>query len=175
MGETSRTRWENGTRRLQERLVATAEKVTAGVCQMAFHVPDANKILASVNRMTAAGNQVHFDKVRSYIQSPGGKKAHLRKRNGVYVLDVVFLDGDEAVRGEVIVDSGAADNVMPCGILESIVTRAKEEGVKFVAADGGEIGNYGRKDVQFVPVDFWEEVMGSPFTGRAQAIIGQKQ
>ena len=36
-----------------------------------------------------------------------------------------------------------------------------------VAADGAEIGNYGRKDVQFIPVVFWEEVMGSPFAGRA--------
>ena len=152
---------------MRESLVAAAGKVTTGVCQMTFHVTDANKILASVNRMTEAGNEVHFDKVRSYILSPGGKKANLRKRNGVYVLDVVFLNGGEAVRGEVIVDSGAADNVMPHGILELIVTRAKEEGVKFVAADGAEIGNYGRKDVQFVPIDFWEEVMGSPFTGRA--------
>ena len=85
----------------------------------------------------------------------------------MYVLDVIFLNGGEAAIGEVIVDSGAADNVMPHRILESIVTRAKEEGVKFVAADGGEIGNYGRKDVQFVPIDFWEEVMGSPFRWRA--------
>ena len=87
----------------------------------------------------------------------------------------MFSNGKEEVRGEVIVDSGAADNVMPHGRLESIITREKEAGVKFVAADGAEIGNYGRKDVQFVPVDFWEEVMGSPFTGRAQAITRRSQ
>ena len=45
-------------------------------------------------------------------------------------------------------DSGAADNVMPHGILESIIAREKEAGVNFVAASGAEIGNYGRKDVQ---------------------------
>ena len=48
---------------------------------------------ASVNRMTSAGNEVHFDMVRSCIQSPRGRKAHLRKRNGVYILDVMFLNG----------------------------------------------------------------------------------
>ncbi len=99
--------------------------------------------------------------------SPSGKKAYLKKRNGVYVLDVVFFNGDEAERGEVIIDSGAADHVMPRGMLEHVITREKEAGIKFVAADGAEIGNYGRKDVQFVPADFWEDEFGSPFTGRA--------
>ena len=134
---------------------------------MTFHLTDANKISASVNKMTAAGNEVSFNSTCSFIKSPSGKKAFLRKRNGVYILDVVFLNGDEAIRGEVIIDSGAADNVMPRGMLASVVTRAKEEGIKFVAADGAEIGNYGRKDVQFVPVDFWEEEFGTPFTGQA--------
>jgi hypothetical protein len=133
---------------------------------MTFHLTDASKILASVNRMTSAGNQVNFNKVRSYVESPGGKRANLRKRNGVYILDVVFFNGEDAVQGEVIVDSGAADNVMPKGMLEGVATRAKEEGVKFITASGAEIGNYGRKDVQFVPIEFWEEEFGSPFQGR---------
>ena len=152
---------------MQERLIAAATRTETAVCQMTFHLTDANKILASVTKMTAAGNEVNFSSARSYIKSPAGKKAFLRKRNGVYILDVIFLNGGEAVRGEVIVDSGAADNVMPRGMLESVITREKEAGIKFVAADGAEIGNYGRKDVQFVPADFWEEEFGTPFQGQA--------
>jgi hypothetical protein len=150
-----------------EKLIASAEKVETSVCQMTFHVTDATKILASVNKMTEAGNNVSFNKRRSFIESPDGKKAYLRKRGGVYVLDVIFFNGDDAVKGEVIIDSGAADNVMPKGILTGVAMREKERGTKFVAADGGELGNYGRKDVQFCPVDFWEAEFGAPFQGRA--------
>ena len=150
-----------------EKLIAAAARTETAVCQMTFHLTDASKILASVNKMTETGNEVTFNKVRSYIKSPTGKKAFLKKRNGVYILDVIFFNGDEAVQGEVVIDSGAADHVMPRGMLGGVVTREKEAGIKFVAADGAEIGNYGRKDVQFVPADFWEEEFGSPFTGRA--------
>ena len=93
---------------LTEKLIANAEKLETSVCQMTFHVTDANKILASVNKMTEAGNHVHFTKRRSYIESPDGKRATMRKRGGVYVLDVIFFDGESAAQGEVIVDSGAA-------------------------------------------------------------------
>ena len=153
--------------KLTEKLIASAEKLETSVCQMTFHVTDANKILASVNKMTEAGNHVHFTKRRSYIESPDGKRATMRKRGGVYVLDVIFFDGESAAQGEVIVDSGAADNVMPKGMLTGIVMREKERGTKFVAADGGELGNYGRKDVQFCPLEFWEAEFGTPFQGQA--------
>ena len=119
-----------------------------------FHVTDANKMLASVNKMTEAGNRVEFNRRRSFIESPDGKKAYLRKRGGVYVLDVIFFDGDDAVKGEVIIDSRAADNVMQKDILTRVTMKEKERGTKFVAANGRELGNYGRKDVQFCPVDF---------------------
>jgi hypothetical protein len=152
---------------LPGKLIAAAEKVNTGVCQMTFHITDATKMLASVNKMTEAGNEVNFNRRRSYIQSPSGKKACLRKRGGVYVLDVVFFDGEKAVKGEVIIDSGAADNVMPRGMLAGVITREKEAGSRFVAADGGELGNYGRKDVQFCPLEFWESEFGSPFQGQA--------
>jgi hypothetical protein len=150
-----------------EKLVANAEKLETAVCQMTFHVTDANKVLASVNKMTEAGNQVNFNRRLSYIQSPDGKRACLRKRGGVYVLDVVFFDGENAVKGEVIIDSGAADNVMPREMLTGVTMRERERGTKFVAADGGELGNYGRKDVQFCPLEFWEAEFGTPFQGQA--------
>ena len=134
---------------------------------MTFHLKDASQFLASVNRMTGAGNEVNLNSRQSFIKSPGGQKAMLRKRGGVYVLDVVFLDGDRAVKGEVIIDSGAADNVMPNGMLEGVMTRECERGVNFVTADGGKLGNYGRKDIQFIPLEFWESEFGSPFQGQA--------
>jgi hypothetical protein len=117
--------------------------------------------------MTEVGNRVDFNKRKSYIESPDGKRAYLRKRGGVYVMDVVFFDGERAVRGEVIIDSGAADNVMPKDMLTGITMREKEPGTRFVAADGGELGNYGRKDVQFCPLEFWEDEFGAPFQGPA--------
>ena len=151
---------------VHERLIAPVTKTPMNVGQMTFHVTDAKKFLASVNRITQVGNKVLFEKNQSYIQSPSGKKAMLVRRNGVYILDVIFLSGDKRIRGEVVVDSGAADNVMPRGSLEEVELKEKEAGVKFVGADGGEIGNYGRKEVRFVPTEFWEEQFGTPFRGR---------
>ena len=81
-------------------------------------------------------------------------------------MDVVFFNGESAVQGEVVVDSGAADNVMPNKVLNDIEIR-EPEACKFVAADGQPMGNYGRKDVQFVPLEFWEAEFGSSFQGRA--------
>ena len=83
-------------------------------------------------------------------------------------MDVIFIDADNLVRGEVVIDSGAADNVMPHDALRGIQMRAEDEGVNFVGADGNEIGNYGRKDVRFIPTEFYEKEFGFPFVGRAQ-------
>ena len=152
------------------RFIAPVEKKKAtSVCQMTFHVTDASKILASVNRMIEAGNNVVFAKPckgGSYVQSPSGRKAYMEMRKGIYVMDVVFFDGESAVQGEVVVDSGAADNVMPNRVLNNVEMREPER-CKFVAASGQPMGNYGRKDVQFVPLAFWEGEFGSPFQGRA--------
>ena len=117
-----------GDEELIGKLIASAEKLETSVCQMTLHVTDANKVLASVNKMPEAGNQVNFNKRRSYIESPDGKRATLRKRGGVYVLDVVFFDGQNAVRGEVIIDSGAADNVMPKSMVTVVAMREREKG-----------------------------------------------
>ena len=48
-----------------------------------------------------------------YVPSPSGTKAYMQMRKGIYVMGVVSLDGASAVQGEVVVDSGAANNVMP--------------------------------------------------------------
>ena len=91
----------------------------------------------------------------------------MQMRRGIYVMDVVFLDGETAVQGEVVVDSGAADNVMPNQVINNIEILEPEPRAIFVAADGNPMGNYGRKNVQFVPLAFWESEFGTPFQGRA--------
>ena len=140
---------------------------TPSMFQMVFHITDANKMLASVDRMNEVGNEVVFNKKKCFIQSPGGRRAHMRRKNGVFVLDVVFVSGDEARQGEIVVDSGAADNVMPEKILEGFRTMPAQEGINFVGADGEPIGNYGRKQVNSVPLEFWQDEFGPPFQGRA--------
>ena len=59
--------------------------------------------------------------------------------------------GGREVPGRTIADSGAAENVMPREDLPGLPVLEKQPGVRFVAANGGEIGNYGRKDVLFKP------------------------
>ena len=154
------------------RFVAPVEKKKpTSVCQMTFHITDAKKILASVNRMVEAGNSVVFPKQGkpggSYVQSPAGTKAYMQMRRGIYVMDVVFLDGKTTVQGEVVVDSGAADNVMPNRVLNNVEVLEAEPRAIFAAADGNPMGNYGRKNIQFVPLAFWESEFGTPFQGRA--------
>ena len=45
---------------------------------------------------------------------------------------------------EIVVDPGAADNVMPKEMLKEIEQMAAEEGVRFHGAHGSELGNDGR-------------------------------
>ncbi len=60
--------------------------------------------------------------------------------------------GDKKVRGEIIIDSGAAECVMPKEMLPEIKTLAKQPGITFAAANGGSMGNCGRKFVTFTPI-----------------------
>ena len=83
-----------------------------------------------------------------------GKKIPLRKKSGVYVMEVIFIDGDRKIVGEIIVDSGAAECVMPKDFLPNLETLSAKAGVRFAAANGGEMGNFGRKLITFVPRDF---------------------
>ena len=87
---------------------------------------------------------------------------------GVYKLDVVFMNGETAERGRIVIDPGAADNVMPCDELSEVPLQTKEQGVNFTSANGNPMANHGRKEVQFVPFDFWGSVMGYPFQGQAE-------
>ena len=132
---------------------------------MKFHVTDASKYLASVNKLVGNGNEVVFGKGvgNSYIRSiQSGRKAHLQEDNGIYVLEVMFMDGDLVFAGKIVVDSGAAENVMPSGVLNHTEMKGKEPGVRFMSANGKEMWNYGRKQVRFVPKEFYDETSGFP-------------
>ena len=59
-------------------------------------------------------------------------------------MEVVFIVGDKKLVGEIIIDSGAAECVMPREMLPSLETLPAKAGVRFAAANGGELGNYGR-------------------------------
>ena len=87
---------------------------------------------------------------------------------GVYKLDAIFMNGETAERGRIVIDSGAADNVMPADELSEVPLQPKEQGVNFTSANGNPMANHGRKDVQFIPFDFWESEMGYPFHGQAE-------
>ena len=149
-------------------LIAPVSKSQSSICQMKYHVTDATKFLGSVRKMSQAGNRVIFDEDRSYIQcKKTGKEMNMIIENGVYKLDVVFLYGEKAERGKIVIDSGAADHVMPVGALPEVEIQPKQQGVNFTAANGKPMANHGKKDILFIPFDFWESEFGFPFQGQA--------
>ena len=57
-----------------------------------------------------------------------------------------------AGKGKVTIDSGAAESVMPKGMLDReplMEGEAKRMGAKYVAADGAKMENYGEKKIRF--------------------------
>ena len=57
-----------------------------------------------------------------------------------------------------MVDSGAAENVMPAETLANVQMMPKKKGIRFVAANGEEMENHGMKTVIFTPA---EKLVGS--------------
>ena len=161
-------------------IIAPVEKTKtapiAAMCQIKCHVTDATQHLASVAKMTDQGNRVIFDSDRSYIQSKKtGAEMDLIFENGVYKLDVVFMNGENAERGRIVIDSGAADNVMPAAELTETPLLPKEQGVNFTSANGKPMANHGRRDVQFVPFQSWEAVTGYKWEGENTPFQGQAE
>ena len=146
-----------------ECMIAGVSAVENNLCAMQFHMTDVKKILASVAKITQAGNEVRFGTGEndSYIKCvKTGKKVHMKKEGNLYVINVLAKDGGRRRKCKLIVDSGAAENVMPRDWFPELETLERKKGVRFFAANGEEIGNYGRKVIQFVPVDM--EVEAAP-------------
>ena len=89
-----------------------------------------------------------------------GKKAHLELEDNVYVMNVMMYDGSQRRAGKIVVDSGAAENVMPKNWLENEEMLSKTPGIRL---DGNPLGNYGRNIVKFEPMHteqssgFWRQ------------------
>ena len=57
-----------------------------------------------------------------------------------------------AGKGRITIDSGAAESVLPVGMLpgeETVEGESKRKGVRYVAANGGKMENHGEKRVRF--------------------------
>ena len=76
--------------------------------------------------------------------------------------------GGKKEKGTIVVDSGAADNVMPSEKLQGLEMMPREPGVNFASANGKPMANHGRKEVQFIPFYFWEAEYGYPFQRQAE-------
>ena len=57
---------------------------------------------------------------------------------------------------------------MPSDGLQGVPMGSKDTSVNFSTASGKPMANYGRKDVEFVPVAFWESEYGTPFQGQSE-------
>jgi len=133
--------------------INVAEKVMEAKCKMTFHVTDSRRMLAAVSRIVEADNTVIFSKKwGSYIENnETGDKMKMKMVKGVFVVEAKIMEGDKLVDANIVIDSGAADNVMPKEMLKGVEMMSKQEGVRFQGANGSELGNYGRKAVSFNP------------------------
>ena len=125
-------------------------------CAMEFHMTDAKRFLASAEKVLQAGNEIRMSNKPdgSYVRNvTTGKRIPLVRRNGVFVMQVYFLEGEKRIRGNIVLDSGASECVMPGWIFSEIEALSPKKGVSFVGANGDDLGNYGRKVLQFEPVE----------------------
>ena len=123
-------------------------------CGMVFHMTDAKRMLASVDKIVAAGHKVNFakDPEECYIEHVGtGEKIFMQRENGVFVMKVWVQAGDVRKRATIVVDSGASECVMPKGWLLELPTMKAAAGIRFTCAKGKDLGNYGKKLVEFRP------------------------
>ena len=65
----------------------------------------------------------------------------------------MILGGRRAEEGEDCDRLRRSENVMPKTWLKGVATLIRQEGVRFTAANGEEIGNYGRKKIDFEPIE----------------------
>ena len=124
-------------------------------CGMVFHLTDAKRMLASVDKIVEAGHKVTFAKKASecFIEHLAtGQKIYMQKENGVFVIKVWVQAGEKKKRATIVVDSGASECVMPKDWLVELPKMKATPGIRFTCAKGNDLGNYGRKLVEFKPI-----------------------
>ena len=124
-------------------------------CGMIFHMTDAKRMLASVDKIVEAGHKVHFGKEakESFIEhNATGEKIFMQRENGVFVVRANIDVGDKKKKATIVIDSGASECVMPKQWLEELPKMKAAAGIRFTCAKGNDMGNYGRKLVEFMPI-----------------------
>ena len=81
-----------------------------------------------------------------------GKKIILEKDKGVYTMKVWVKSGNRKVKDSIVVDSGASECVMPKAWFPEIESMKAKKGVRFAGANGSDLGNFGRKIIEFEPI-----------------------
>jgi len=134
--------------------VARKTNLDDALCGIVFHATTARKMLVSVDRLAAAGNLVRFGPGAddNYIMNvKTSRKIWMTKNGGVYEVAVMFKVNEEWKEGIITIDSGAEECVMPKDWYKDVEMSEKKDGIKFMGADGSDLGNFGRKLMEFVP------------------------
>ena len=134
------------------------EKEKGNQCAIMFHLTNSTKMLVSVERLAAAGNHIHFGPEQGdnfIINKRTGRKMQMQKKGGVYEIEVMFKCGATWQSGILTIDSGAEECVMPRNWYPDVEVSPKKDSVRFMGADGTDLGNYGRKLMEFVPKGEW--------------------
>ena len=69
----------------------SVERLEVAACEMRFHVTDAKRVLASVAKMTEAGDEVQFgahEKDCFVMNKSTGRKIFMKKEKNLFILDV---------------------------------------------------------------------------------------
>ena len=113
-----------------------------------FQVADVIKPLISVKRLTEKGNRVCFgpEEADNYIEHKESKnRVGLKQtKKGSYLLKAKFVGGEET---EIVVDSGAEENVCPRKWGESFGFEREFKPLNLRSASGGKIPHYGEREV----------------------------
>ena len=134
-------------------IYAVADEEEMRKCGMIFHLTDAKRMLASVDKIVKAENKVEFGPKEedNFIQNTAtGEKIMLKKENGVYTMKVLVKVGGRNLNCTIVVDSGASECVMPKEWFPELPVMSPKKGIKFAGANGKDLGNYGRKLVEFM-------------------------
>ena len=151
---------KNKFQALAERQINMAEKTAEKTqqprkCGMIFHMTDAKRMLASVDKIVAAGHKVNFGKGAkdNFIEhNVTGEKIFMQRENGVFVVKANIDAGEKKKKATIVVDSGASECVMPRNWLEELPKMKAAAGIRFTCAKGNDMGNYGRKLIEFMPI-----------------------
>ena len=117
--------------------------------KLKFQVADVKKPLTAVKRICEKGNVVCFGPEESdnYIKhKTTGNKIPLRRNGkGSYLMDVCFVGGS---RTQIIVDSGAEENVCPYNWGLQFGLSPADNWMNFRSASGSIIAHHGKRDVR---------------------------